>query len=203
MFVMSALELTVDDLMNVCTKLLDLIFPLFIEVLFNYGYNTNDFLIDFLQYYNCRPPYACNCIYEEKMTFPNLPVTNQKVWEYLLDEKRNNWRIVRLKTVEMDMPGQFMIITEGDRDCFGLAYKEIRVIVHENQLYAAKTLNIKFYVILVSHEKTDPLDESLQLNTNFKHDAKINGEFKKLEGLNENCNTNNYRKSTESATAQK
>ncbi|VDK83157.1 unnamed protein product [Onchocerca ochengi] len=136
------------------------------------------------------------------MSFPNLPVTNQKVWEYLLDEKRNNWRIVRLKTVEIEMPGQFMIITEVDRDCFGLAYKEIRVIVHENQLYAAKTLNIKFYVILVSHEETDPPDESLQLNTNCKHDAKISGEFKKLEVLNENCNTNNCRKNTESAAAQ-
>lgn len=48
------------------------------------------------------------------MTFSNLPVTNQKVWEYLLDEKRNNWRIVRLKTIEMNMPGQFMIVTEDD-----------------------------------------------------------------------------------------
>lgn len=49
-----------------------------------------------------------------QMTFSNLPVTNQKVWEYLLDEKRNNWRIVRLKTIEMDVLGQFMIVTEDD-----------------------------------------------------------------------------------------
>ncbi|KAM3715693.1 KICSTOR complex protein, partial [Dirofilaria immitis] len=172
------------------------------QVLFNYGYNTNDFLIDFLQYYNCRPPYACNCIYEERMTFPNLPITNQKVWEYLLDEKRNNWRIVRLKTTEVDMPGQFMIVAEDDLDCFGLAYKEIRAIIHENQLYAAKTLNIKFYVMLVSHEKIDTLDEILELDRNSKHYAKISGEFKKAEDSSVSCITNNYRKSTEGIAIQ-
>ncbi|VDN93928.1 unnamed protein product [Brugia pahangi] len=178
------------------------------QVLFNYGYNTNEFLTDFLQYYNCRPPYACNCIYEEKITFPNLPVTNQKVWEYLLDEKRHNWRIVRLKTIEMDMPGQFMIVAEDDTECFGFSYKEIRTIVHENQLYASKTLNIKFYVMLVSHEikfdqvhLADPLVENLEPDANCKHDAKISGEFKKL-GLNVDCNTDSYRKSTEGIVAQ-
>uniref|UniRef100_A0A158Q8J8 Gamma-tubulin complex component n=1 Tax=Elaeophora elaphi TaxID=1147741 RepID=A0A158Q8J8_9BILA len=172
------------------------------QVLFNYGYNTNEFLSDFLQYYNCRPPYACSCIYEEKMTFPNLPVTNQKVWEYLLDEKHNNWRIVRLKTMEMDMPGQFMIVTEDDTDCFGLAYKEIRAIVHENQVYAAKTLNIKFYVMLVSHEKTDPLVESLDLDAGYKCAAKINGEFKKLGVLNVSCSMGDYRKNAEDTVEQ-
>lgn len=39
------------------------------QVLFNYGYNTHDFLTDFLQYYNSRPPFAYNCIYEEKVSF--------------------------------------------------------------------------------------------------------------------------------------
>ncbi|CAG9533303.1 unnamed protein product [Cercopithifilaria johnstoni] len=165
------------------------------QVLFNYGYNTNEFLTSFLQYYNCRPPNASNCIYEEKMTFPNLPVTNQKVWEYLLDERRNNWRIVRLKTIEMDMPGQFMIVTEDDTDCFGSAYKEIRAIIHENQLYARKTLIIKFYVMLVSHEKTDPSVESLELDAKCECDAKISGEFEELEGLNVGCNLEISRKS--------
>uniref|UniRef100_A0A1I7VHB3 Non-specific serine/threonine protein kinase n=1 Tax=Loa loa TaxID=7209 RepID=A0A1I7VHB3_LOALO len=173
------------------------------QVLFNYGYNTNEFLTDFLRYYNCRPPYACNCIYEEKITFPNLPVTNQKVWEYLLDEKRHNWRIVRLRTNEMDMPGQFMIVTENDTDCFGLAYKEIRAVVHENQLYATKTLNIKFYVMLVSHEESffsisDPLVGCSEIDANCKCDAKIS-EFQKLSGLSD---TDSYRKSVEGIAMQ-
>lgn len=30
-------------------------------VLFNPGYNTNAFMIDFLRYYGCRPPYARDC----------------------------------------------------------------------------------------------------------------------------------------------
>lgn len=40
-----------------------------LKVLFNPGYNTTDFLVDFLRYYNCRPPYARNCIYEEKVWY--------------------------------------------------------------------------------------------------------------------------------------
>lgn len=34
------------------------------QVLFNPGYNINAFLLDFLQYYGCRPPSARNCVYE-------------------------------------------------------------------------------------------------------------------------------------------
>lgn len=64
-----------------------------------------------------------------QITFPNLPVTNQKVWEYLLDEKRHNWRIVRLKTIEMDMPGQFMIVAEDDtvKTFFDVFFASIKI----------------------------------------------------------------------------
>uniref|UniRef100_A0A915Q6J3 Protein SZT2 n=1 Tax=Setaria digitata TaxID=48799 RepID=A0A915Q6J3_9BILA len=138
----------------------------------------------------------------QQMTFPNLPVTNQKVWEYMLDEKRDNWRVVRLKTVEMDIPGQFMIVTEDDKNCFGLAYKEIRAIVYESQLHTPRTLNIKFYVMLVSHEKTDPFVENLELSGSRQRDAKISGEFKKFEGLNVSYNVSNSMKSSENNAAK-
>ncbi|KAE9416775.1 hypothetical protein Angca_005932, partial [Angiostrongylus cantonensis] len=34
------------------------------KVLFSPGYNTRAFLVDFLEYYGCRPPNARNCVYE-------------------------------------------------------------------------------------------------------------------------------------------
>ncbi|ETN86035.1 hypothetical protein NECAME_06110, partial [Necator americanus] len=34
------------------------------KVLFSPGYNTHAFLVDFLEYYGCRPPSARNCVYE-------------------------------------------------------------------------------------------------------------------------------------------
>lgn len=33
-------------------------------MLFSPGYNTHAFLVDFLEYYGCRPPNARNCVYE-------------------------------------------------------------------------------------------------------------------------------------------
>jgi hypothetical protein len=36
---------------------------------FRPGYHMNAFLVDFLRYYLCRPPYARNCVYEGKL-FP-------------------------------------------------------------------------------------------------------------------------------------
>lgn len=47
-----------------------------------------------------------------QIEFLNLPIAGQNVWEYLLDDKRNNWRVVRLKPIGMYMPGQFMIVSE-------------------------------------------------------------------------------------------
>ncbi|VDM96212.1 unnamed protein product [Thelazia callipaeda] len=155
------------------------------QVLFSHGYNTNEFLMDFLQYYNCRPPYARNCIYEEKMVFPDLPVTNQKIWEFMLSDKRR-WRVVRLKTQGISTAGQFMIVFEEDRDCFGLSYKEIGAIIHENQLVASDTLKLKFYIMLVSHERTSPFIENLEFQTSCL-DKKFSGEFKALKGSHEYC----------------
>lgn len=34
------------------------------KVLFNPGFDTNAFLVDFLRYYGSRPPHARNAIYE-------------------------------------------------------------------------------------------------------------------------------------------
>ena len=42
------------------------------ELLFAPGFNTNAFLIDFLQYYGCRPSFARNCIYEERAIYAPL-----------------------------------------------------------------------------------------------------------------------------------
>lgn len=68
------------------------------QVLFNRGYNTSAFLIDFLQYYNCRPPSARNCIFEEDCPFDKLKVPGNDIWEnFLKNAKKYSWDVVRLK----------------------------------------------------------------------------------------------------------
>lgn len=49
------------------------------------------------------------------MEFADLPVPSLRVWEHLLDEKRSDWRIVRLKPVNINAPGQFMIVSEDHK----------------------------------------------------------------------------------------
>ena len=34
--------------------------------MFRPGYHMNAFLVDFMQYYGCRPAFARNCVYEGK-----------------------------------------------------------------------------------------------------------------------------------------
>ncbi|KIH44572.1 hypothetical protein ANCDUO_25402, partial [Ancylostoma duodenale] len=69
------------------------------KVLFSPGYNTQAFLVDFLEYYGCRPPSARNCVYEERCTYSlQLGVRGSDVWDHFLScDKTYGWTVLKLK----------------------------------------------------------------------------------------------------------
>ncbi|VDM65306.1 unnamed protein product, partial [Strongylus vulgaris] len=87
------------------------------NVLFSPGYNTHAFLVDFLEYYGCRPPSARNCVYEERCAY-NLQygVRGSNVWDHFLScDKNYKWRVLKLKNSEERMSDQrrddFMLVS--------------------------------------------------------------------------------------------
>ncbi|VDL79550.1 unnamed protein product [Nippostrongylus brasiliensis] len=89
------------------------------KMLFSPGYNTHAFLVDFLEYYGCRPPNARNCVYEERCTY-NLQhgVRGGDVWDHFLScEKAYGWTVLKLKNSEER-------VTEQRRDDFMLVSSE-------------------------------------------------------------------------------
>ncbi|CAD5216067.1 unnamed protein product [Bursaphelenchus xylophilus] len=122
------------------------------QVLFNRGYNTNAFLIDFLQYYGCRPPFAQNCIYEERATFESLKVTSHVVWEYFLNnEAQFGWEVVRIKNVEAN---EYMLVSKELREISGHKYTLISVVLNDTRAghTNAHHIDLKLYVIMVAEE---------------------------------------------------
>ncbi|CAJ0960057.1 unnamed protein product, partial [Mesorhabditis belari] len=68
---------------------------------FKSGYDTNAFLADFLQYYGCRPAYAQNCVYEERLAYKlGFGVRGLLAWNKLVDTHTNyGWKALRLKQI--------------------------------------------------------------------------------------------------------
>ncbi|KAK5985858.1 hypothetical protein GCK32_002224 [Trichostrongylus colubriformis] len=89
------------------------------KMLFSPGYNTHAFLVDFLEYYGCRPPNARNCVYEERCTFAlQHGVRGGDVWDHFLScEKAYGWTVLKLKNSEERS-------TEQRRDDFMLVSSE-------------------------------------------------------------------------------
>uniref|UniRef100_A0AC34GSR7 Uncharacterized protein n=1 Tax=Panagrolaimus sp. ES5 TaxID=591445 RepID=A0AC34GSR7_9BILA len=149
------------------------------QLLFNRGYNTTAFLIDFLQYYSCRPPSARNCIYEENCPFDALKVPGTSVWENFLDkESKYGWKVVRLKNVEKDSSDEFMLVSEASKKVFDQEYEGVRVITNVLKGNTSKDhkLLIRYYVIMVSKDIENPLLDALYT----LHDPIPPGEFKRL-----------------------
>uniref|UniRef100_A0A914YD68 Uncharacterized protein n=1 Tax=Panagrolaimus superbus TaxID=310955 RepID=A0A914YD68_9BILA len=149
------------------------------QLLFNRGYNTTAFLIDFLQYYSCRPPSARNCIYEENCPFDALKVPGTSVWENFLDkESKYGWKVVRLKNVEKDSSDEFMLVSEASKKVFDQEYEGVRVITNVLKGNTSKDhkLLIRYYVIMVSRDTENPLLDALYT----LHDPIPPGEFKRL-----------------------
>lgn len=125
------------------------------QVLFNRGYNTNAFLIDFLQYYGCRPPFAQNCIYEERAAYQPLKVSAAAVWDHFLaNEAQFGWEAIRIKNIE---PNEYMLISKEQRDFSGQRYTLISIVLNETKPDAMdkQRIDLKLYVILVSEEQSE------------------------------------------------
>uniref|UniRef100_A0A183C3E2 SH2 domain-containing protein n=1 Tax=Globodera pallida TaxID=36090 RepID=A0A183C3E2_GLOPA len=120
------------------------------QVMFNPGYNINAFLIDFLQYYACRPPLARNCVYEEIVHCSDLKVSALSIWEHFMcSEQRFGWKVIRLKN--LDSSDEFMLIAKERRAAFGLDYELVRVVINpREQREKEHRITLKLYVLLVT-----------------------------------------------------
>ncbi|KAE9551261.1 hypothetical protein FO519_005518 [Halicephalobus sp. NKZ332] len=131
------------------------------KVLFNRGYNTSAFLIDFIQYYSCRPPSARNCLFEEDCLFENLKVPGVHIWEnFLNNESKYEWKVVRLKTLEKEGTDEFMLVSIVQKRIFDQEYRGIRLITN------------------VSSAKENPM---LDAPTTYSQDTVDGGEFVKKD----------------------
>ncbi|KAK6014377.1 hypothetical protein OSTOST_20241, partial [Ostertagia ostertagi] len=135
------------------------------------GYNTHAFLVDFLEYYGCRPPNARNCVYE-----------GGDVWDHFLScEKAYGWTVLKLKNSEERSTEQrrddFMLVssesttsTDGSKELFRVVLRDRR---HERE-----ELQLVFYLIAVSTEQTSPLEEERHREDSRQSEV---GEFKNFE----------------------
>ncbi|WKX97226.1 hypothetical protein Q1695_013136 [Nippostrongylus brasiliensis] len=163
------------------------------KMLFSPGYNTHAFLVDFLEYYGCRPPNARNCVYEERCTY-NLQhgVRGGDVWDHFLScEKAYGWTVLKLKNSEER-------VTEQRRDDFMLVSSEtaassdgmkemFRVVLRDRRLERDE-LHLVFYLIAVSTEQTSPLEEERHREDSRQSEV---GEFKNFEKKKEAPNVEN------------
>uniref|UniRef100_A0A915DTS3 Uncharacterized protein n=1 Tax=Ditylenchus dipsaci TaxID=166011 RepID=A0A915DTS3_9BILA len=133
------------------------------QVLFNSGYNTNAFLVDFLQYYGCRPPFARNCIYEETINCSRLQVGHGNIWEFFLDysEQHFGLKIVRLKNMDQaNSSDEFMLVSKDEKELFfKQPYKFVTVVLNNARPGSFKEhqISMKFYVILVTEDNAHPM----------------------------------------------
>uniref|UniRef100_A0A7E4VP94 VWFA domain-containing protein n=1 Tax=Panagrellus redivivus TaxID=6233 RepID=A0A7E4VP94_PANRE len=124
------------------------------EAPFSRGYNTSAFLIDFLQYYTCRPPSARNCIFEENCVFKdNLKVPGSSVWEdFLKNDHKYLWKVVKLKVSEKEDADEYMLVSSNEK--LAANYAVIRLVTNttpaskarENELY------LRYYVLMVAED---------------------------------------------------
>uniref|UniRef100_A0A914VJL8 Uncharacterized protein n=1 Tax=Plectus sambesii TaxID=2011161 RepID=A0A914VJL8_9BILA len=156
------------------------------QVMFTPGYNTNAFLIDFLQYYGCRPAFARNCIYEDKTTFKQLSVAGNFIWEHFLNHERiYEWRVVRMKLLHEkgEQNSDFLLVSTDEYQHFDETYKVVRVVLHDERESGklATDLRLKFYVLLVSSEHNMPFPELDGPALDENEQQVEEGEFKRLE----------------------
>ncbi|GMT14320.1 hypothetical protein PFISCL1PPCAC_5617, partial [Pristionchus fissidentatus] len=146
------------------------------HILFMPGYNTSAFLIDFLQYYGCRPPCARNCIYEERALFVlQHGVNAEEVWAHFLKhDKIYGWRVVKMKQSDDDgiQSADFMLVQSSvdqhqERD-------EVKIVVHDRSLRTPHSLNLVIYMIMVNKSHKTPLSDERR-----REDSRASeGEFK-------------------------
>ncbi|GMR35958.1 hypothetical protein PMAYCL1PPCAC_06153, partial [Pristionchus mayeri] len=151
------------------------------HILFMPGYNTSSFLVDFLQYYGCRPPCARNCIYEERTSFElQHGVQPEEVWAHFLrHDKVYGWKVVKMKQSDDDgvnlQQADFMLVQStvdmhGERD-------EVKIVVQDRSVFAPQSLNLIIYMVIVNRSHKTPLtderrrEDSRASEGEFKHVA--------------------------------
>ncbi|KAI6221740.1 Protein SZT2 [Aphelenchoides besseyi] len=138
------------------------------QVLFNPGYNTHAFLIDFLRYYNQRPPYSRDCVYEERAVFQPLRVSGHTVWDYFLSNDQHfGWNVVRIKMMNNTETDEFMLISKETREISGHSYQLICVVLNDMKPSSLQEnkIELKLYVLMVSDDIKFPLPDNTNLSS--------------------------------------
>ncbi|RCN51871.1 hypothetical protein ANCCAN_01959 [Ancylostoma caninum] len=163
------------------------------KVLFSPGYNTQAFLVDFLEYYGCRPPSARNCVYEERCTYSlQHGVRGSDVWDHFLScDKTYGWTVLKLKNSEERSTDQrrddFMLVSSVQansndglriRLIIGFKPKELFRVVLRDRRVDRDGLQLVFYLIAVATEQTSPMEEERHREDSRQSEV---GEFKNVE----------------------
>lgn len=93
-------------------------------------------------------------MFEFQLILPNLPISTKIVWEYLLNDKENSWRVVRLKSSDLTMPRQYMIVSEETKVYIfsrQMLKNEVRIFVryfaifYALEIFYAQSMHFFFY----------------------------------------------------------
>uniref|UniRef100_A0A0N5B958 Protein SZT2 n=1 Tax=Strongyloides papillosus TaxID=174720 RepID=A0A0N5B958_STREA len=124
--------------------------------LFPNDYNTPLFLFNLLKYYEYRPPYSRNALYEIIIENKNLKIQPDCVWEKFLDSKQKSSKmVVRFQR------NDFMIVEEETIDIYGQMYKVITVMLRAPVKSCPRSqLNIRVFKLLINIEEKFPLTKS-------------------------------------------
>ncbi|XP_050313415.1 KICSTOR complex protein SZT2-like [Anthonomus grandis grandis] len=140
-------------------------------------YNVQQFLHDFLKYYNKAPNFARNLVHADTLTIDNLVTEGKQLFDYLL----RNVNHYGFKVLEMDdSPPEFILVqVTTTRQVF---YKDSQdrqhtddfdmtlVIYNQCAPYKPtdKVLHLKYYLILTAKRDTYPMFENEQKLGKFR-----------------------------------
>uniref|UniRef100_A0A0K0EAS5 VWFA domain-containing protein n=1 Tax=Strongyloides stercoralis TaxID=6248 RepID=A0A0K0EAS5_STRER len=130
------------------------------HLIFPNDYNVPLFLFNLLKYYEYRPPYSRNALYEIIIENKNLKIQPDCVWEKLLDSKQKSSKmVVRFQR------NDYMIVEEETIPIYKQMYKVITVMLRAPVKSCPRSqLNIRVFKILINIEEKFPLIKSFTGN---------------------------------------
>ncbi|CEF71592.1 Protein SZT2 [Strongyloides ratti] len=130
------------------------------HIIFPNDYNVPLFLFNLLKYYEYRPPYSRNALYEIIIENKNLKIQPDCVWEKFLDSKQKSSKmVVRFQR------NDFMIVEEETIFIYEQMYKVITVMLRAPVKSCPRSqLNIRVFKILINIEEKFPLIKSFTGN---------------------------------------
>uniref|UniRef100_A0A0N4Z3W4 VWFA domain-containing protein n=1 Tax=Parastrongyloides trichosuri TaxID=131310 RepID=A0A0N4Z3W4_PARTI len=123
------------------------------NLIFPNDYNIPLFLFNLLKYYEYRPPYSRNALYEIIIENKNLKIQPDCVWEKFLDDKQKTSKmVVRFQR------NDYMIVEEQSIPINNQMYKVITVMLRAPVKYCPKSqLNIRVFKLLINAEEKFPI----------------------------------------------